>query len=50
MKRKAESLEGTKPDVKTKRRAVGHHDEFRKRLFDQSVLDGYTRSYTSSVP
>ncbi len=50
MKRKAKSLEGTSPDVDAKRRAVGQHGHFRRGLFDQSALDGYTKSYTTSVP
>ncbi len=50
MKRKAESSEGNSPDVNDKRRAVSHNDKFREGLFDQSVLDAYTKSYTNSLP
>jgi len=50
MKRKAELLEGSSPDGKAERRPVSHHDQFREGLFDQTLLDGYTKSYTNSAP
>lgn len=50
MKRKAESLDEPDPSNKSKRRAVTSESQFREGLFDEDVLNGYTKSYGSSKP
>lgn len=50
MKRKASSLEDVSQRAHVKRRAVSHNDHFREGLFDPEILEGYTKTYTDSVP
>lgn len=50
MKRKASSIEGVAHQAQVKRRAVSHNDHFREGLFDPNILEGYTKTYTDSVP
>jgi len=50
MKRKLEQAECDSSQPEIKRRAVRPVDDFREGLFDEHVLDSYTKSYANSAP
>ena len=50
MKRKAEQIDDFNGSGRAKRRATTIQERFREGLFDQDVLDTYTKSYHNSTP
>ena len=50
MKRKAEQSDEPESPTNAKRQATGQRGRFREGLFDQNVLDSYSKSYHDSAP